>query len=115
MERTVETKFYTVRQNNSEGYYIKNDDVAEYVIVEAIDLPHALSRLNVILKNYRSYCPCCGERWNDYYLKEEDGYKEPRVWGETLGEFKSWQKDAQAIVHYLDSTKYICNLENEKR
>lgn len=111
MGRNIETKFYTVNQNNSGGFYIKNENVAEYVIIEAIDVCHAQSRAEKILENYRSYCPCCGPRWNDSWLSEEDGKETPMIYSEPIKDYLSWVKNAVAIIHYIDGTKEIINLK----
>ena len=61
------SKFYTIYQNNSGGYDIQNEDVDKFVCVEADNVEMAKSKFKEILAPYRKYCPCCGERWNDFF------------------------------------------------
>jgi len=56
-------KWYTVSQNNSGGYFIQNDDVDQYVSVQASTKEEAEEKLEEITSSYSEYCNCCGERW----------------------------------------------------
>ena len=42
MIREINTKFFTFNQNNSGGYFIINDDVAHYLIIEAQNAEEAI-------------------------------------------------------------------------
>lgn len=88
--------FYTLVQNNSGGYFIVNDDVSEFVIIEANSAIEARRRAEEITKNYMNYCPCCGERW-DYDIEIDDGFPKPYIWDETIKE-----EDKGIRIHYLD-------------
>ena len=55
-------KFYTIDQNNSGGYYIKNEYVDYYVSVQASSVEEAEKFLENIVEDYSDYCACCGTR-----------------------------------------------------
>lgn len=111
-----ETKFYMCTQNNSGGYFIKDNNVAEFVCVEARNQKQAYKKFQKILKNYREYCPCCGERWNDYCLlwKHDDyGSDTPTIFGYNYKEIKDeWYKNDEIIIYYADGTKEKYALKN---
>lgn len=62
MKASEGCKFYIYDQNNSGGYFIVNKDVAPYVIIESNSRKYADLLFNEIVKDYSSYCECCGER-----------------------------------------------------
>lgn len=101
------TKFYTSHQNNSGGYLIQNDNVDHWVCVEAKNVEDAQTKFEDILDDYREYCPCCGIRWDDYYLDEEDGEETPCIYGENYKEFNDpfWCRDSAIIIYYANGTK----------
>lgn len=80
MKKELKTKYYKFWQNNSGGYFVNNDDVREYVIIEALDENHA----NSIAEDIGIYfdgvaygmdCECCGDRWyrvNEYDIIKDD-------------------------------------------
>lgn len=103
------TKFYTFNQNNSGGYFI-DDDIAglsEYVIIEALNAKEAWDKLCSVIDSSMedawSYCGCCGERWSNF-IDDEDGNKEPCIYGEPLSEVKKGLFRKDATVHYSDGT-----------
>ena len=71
MKRQIETKYYTFNQNNSGGYFIINDYVAECLIIEAQNVDEAISKMQDITEDYSEYCDCCGERWGEYICESE--------------------------------------------
>ena len=108
MERVVNTKFYTFRQNNSGGYFVSDDTygVSEIVIVEAINAKDAWNRLSDIGDNvsgFWEYCSCCGERWSNW-LDDDDGKDIPMLYDTKIEEAKSSMFNKVAYVHYLDNT-----------
>ncbi|MMZ62859.1 hypothetical protein D1872_250850 [compost metagenome] len=107
MQRTINTKFFHFRQNNSGGYFITNDDVAPNLIVEAMNAKEAEQKMNDITSDYLQFCPCCGERWSSW-IDDDDGTEEPTVWGKSLDECK----DA-TIIHYIDGRKEKVNYKAE--
>jgi len=103
MQRTVNTKFFHVRQNNSGGYFINNDEVAAHLIIEARNAAEAESRMHEITAPFSEYCPCCGERW---YLSEDDddGTDMPTIYGKPAEEYEDWFASS-AVIHYYDGSK----------
>lgn len=101
------TKFYTCRQNNSGGYDIQNENVDKWVCVEAKNVEEAKQKFEDILDDYREFCPCCGARWDDYYLDEDDGYETPCIYGENYKKFNDvfWCRDNSIIIYYANGTK----------
>lgn len=102
-KREVETKFFTVSQNNSGGYFIENEDVGHYVIIEAENAKQAEEKLAEITEEYLEYCECCGERWFTWW-DDEDGKGEPMIYTETVAEYRD-MCGGNAIVYYYDGTK----------
>lgn len=108
-------KFYTLTQNNVSGYLYQNNNVDQFIIVEAVSSSHAIAILPDIIDDYRDYCSCCGPRWYDDYLNDKDGEEEPMIYGEPIKSFNDsfWTKGSKAIVYYLDGRKRILNLEDK--
>ena len=114
----MKTKFYTVNQNNSGGYNIRNNEVDKFVCVEAQNVEQAKNKFKDILRRYREFCPCCGERWDDYYLDEDDGYDSPTIYGDNYKEINDehWCFHSNIIIYYLNGEKEIYDLtQNIKR
>jgi len=110
MDRNIKTKFYTTMQNNSGGYFIVNDDVAQYVIVEARSFSEARRLLEDITEDYSKYCPCCGERWSSWF-HDNDGTEKPTIYGVPLDEVRKEIFRENAIVYYYDGTKKFIEFE----
>lgn len=115
MERTVNTKFWYVNQNNSGGSFDFNEEwgITHFLVVEALDKNHAISILENIVDSYpnRGYdCPCCGFRWN-LYIYEEEGSNEPEVYEMPVADYVKkeslmWMDSGKEVcVHYLDGRK----------
>ena len=104
MERTVNTKFYTFRQNNSGGYFIINDYVAEYLIIEASSPHEAIIKMKDITENYSEFCACCGHRWNGW-IDDEDGKEIPMIYNEDAKTYRSKWDSGEIIIYYYDETK----------
>lgn len=100
------TKFITYHQNNSGGYFHQNEDVDVLVIIEGVDLQQIQSKARAVFQNYRDYCECCGERWDDSWRDEDDMTDEPMIYGESVYECNHWFR-AKAIIYYLDGTKEV--------
>jgi hypothetical protein len=66
-KRTIETKFYTYRQNNSGGSFSQDKNVSMYVIIEAKDASEAdtiAEKVGIYFYGCRKQrdCSCCGDR-----------------------------------------------------
>ena len=98
------SKFYTVFQNNSGGYFINNEHVAEYLIIEAMDEYQFEERLDLITDKYSEFCPCCGERW---YSWDDEGKIAPMIYGDPAEDYINSRRNfsnKEAIIYYLDGT-----------
>ena len=106
------TKFYTCQQNNSGGFNCQDNNVDKWVCVEAHNVEEAQSKFEEIFSEYRDYCPCCGERWFDSMLDEDDAYDYPQIYGEHYKKFndKWWIKGNKIITYYLNGQKEIYDL-----
>ena len=94
--------FYTINQNNSGGYCIVNDKVAEFVSVEANSSQEAEDKLCEIVEDYSDYCPCCGQRWyTDMY--GEKGTEKPMIYDMPYDNCTDtfWNRGS-IVIYYLD-------------
>lgn len=69
-------KFFNFYQNNSGGYFIKDDFVDEKVIIQAKDHHEANDKalslgiyFDGVMKGID--CECCGDRWNEVSRNDE--------------------------------------------
>lgn len=99
-------KFYTVRQNNSGGYFINNDDVGEYVVVQANSPKQAENIVEKIIYDHSEYCECCGERWWVNFDNEDGEDFISNSYGEEIDTKTSfYEKDGKAVIYFLDGRK----------
>jgi hypothetical protein len=108
---TAKTYFYTYDQTNSGGRFHINDQVSEFVIIEATSSKHA----DMIAKEVGIYfngcengsdCKCCGDRWSNAEYTE--GTETPTIYGQPAEEFKNSSvkpDEAYCYIYYLDGTK----------
>jgi len=111
-KRTVETKFYTYNQNNSGGYFIQNDDVRAFVVIEAQNPKEADLKAAEIFDGYDEYCDCCGKRWyfKDDSFFDDEGDDKPEYGGVCIREHVETDKASlifgkSAVIYYHDGTK----------
>lgn len=100
--------FVTFDQNNSGGYFIQNDDVDEYVIIEGNSPKEILDKADTIFDNYREYCSCCGARWSDLWMDENDIEmdQQPLIFGKSVFDFHGgFEKNAKAIIYKSNGEK----------
>ena len=103
--------FITFKQNNSGGYFIEDENVDVFVIIEGDSLKEVLDKASDVFEDYREFCPCCGERWNDDCKNENDLKEEPMIYDESVYEFNdSWYKDSKVIIYRADGTKEIVDI-----
>lgn len=102
------TKFYPFNQNNSGGYFIEDEEVCAYVLIEAHDAEEANRKAGGIgiyfdgCSNGQD-CSCCGDRWSS--VSEDEGTDEPEYYGEPIKEvYKQLFKD-KCIIHYIGGRK----------
>lgn len=95
--------WYEFDQNNSGGYYERDDFVADVVFIQAMSSDQAddIMRDMVDKAHAWNYCECCGERWS-FWRKE--GYEVPTRYDEdvTKGGFELYSKDGYALFHGLN-------------
>ena len=88
--RTVETKWYRFRQNNSGGSFQKP---AVTVYIEAVDATQANARAEDldIYFGGAGDCECCGDRWHHVSEGEYDTLAEEPT--EEVSEWSGWGTD----------------------
>lgn len=62
-------KFYTFSQSNPGGYYINNDKISQYVIIQAENADEANDKAEEIGIYFDGIkkgfdCSCCNDRWD---------------------------------------------------
>lgn len=74
--KTVETRWYTYRQNNSGGRF---KGPALFVFVEALNAAHAnqIAETAGVYFDGEGDCQCCGYRWDR--AREDSGQPEPTL------------------------------------
>ena len=100
--------WYTIDQNNSGGYFIQNEDVNQYVSVQADNEDDARDKLEDITSEYGEYCDCCGERWYLWGSLEEGD--SPTVYGDSLFEKEPSYYRNEFVMHYADGRKFTCKV-----
>lgn len=101
--------FYTINQNNSGGYFIENDDVREYLIIEADSVDEANDKLYDITQDYSEYCSCCGKRWSNF--NEDNGSEEPMIRYIPVDKVEEGVFRHSCIIYYKNGDKRIVKFE----
>lgn len=113
-EKVNKMKFYTYSQNNSGGYFIDNERVCEYLIIEAETVKEANARMEEITADYREYCECCGERWHECW-DEDDGKTYPNIYGVPVERVtKSLFRNKAYLYRHGSDTQEVFVFEEEK-
>lgn len=99
-------KWYSYSQNNSGGSFIENENICEWMLIEANTADEANQIMTDIVDSNDAwdYCPCCGERW-DINMDESDGHDVPSIWEEPISEVLADSFRSRAILYYLDGKK----------
>jgi hypothetical protein len=103
MSNVTTLKWFHFDQNNSGGYFITNDVVAEDVYIQAENAEQAVARAKAIFAPYSAYCECCGERWS-YYVRDKDGYDVPTNYDVPITDMTAGPFRKQAKLHHYDGT-----------
>ena len=87
-------KFYTFHQSNPGGYFIKNEKIDEYVIIQAKNADEANSKAQEIGVYFNCVrkkldCSCCNDRW--YPVSENSGEDSPNIYGDSLSEHSNYK------------------------
>jgi hypothetical protein len=94
--------WFTFSQNNSGGYFIQNDAVDQYVIVQAPSAAKAIEKADSIFAEYSEYCECCGERWCTYFVDYTDGKASPMIYDKPITYAEGGWFREFAILHFWD-------------
>ena len=102
-------------QNNSGGYFITNEDVAEDVFIQASSAEEATKRAEALFENYSEYCACCGERWSTY-AHEDDGTDSPELYGDSIYSAKAQMFHSECRLHFIDGSveAYVYGTDPQK-
>ncbi len=57
-------QWWCFHQNNSGGYFIRNNQVDDFVFVQAKTHKEAVSMVEDAIIENSEWCECCGERWS---------------------------------------------------
>lgn len=76
-------KWFTFNQNNSGGSFHVDENVSEYVIIQAenADQANRLAEKVGLYFDGVGDCDCCGRRWHEVY---DDGTEEPEIYEEKI-------------------------------
>jgi hypothetical protein len=106
---TVDLKWFQFSQNNSGGRFVEDDNVCEYVYIQARNASEAIAKAETFCDNSDS-CDCCGDRWS-FWVNDSDGTDEPMLYGEPIREVKKdWYRE-KARLHHFDGrieTVFFC-------
>lgn len=97
---TIDLKWFRFSQNNSGGYFVENENVCEYVFIQARSADEAVAKAETFCDNDDS-CPCCGDRWS-FCVDDEDVADEPTLYGEPLSGVTKDSYRKSARLHYYD-------------
>ncbi|CQR23787.1 hypothetical protein BN1356_00155 [Streptococcus varani] len=96
--------FYVYRQNNSEGYFVEDENVGIHIIIEAENEEQADVKFDEIIEQkseYTDYCPCCGKRW----CGVDETYENVEVDSIVAERLKQHRYYNEAILYLSDGTK----------
>ena len=105
---SAKTKFFHFDQNNSGGYFVRDDQygICESVIIEAETAKKAFSQLEEIGENVPgmfTFCDCCGERWSDW-LDDSEGTDDPMIYNTPIEKVEASTFRSKCFIHYVDGT-----------
>jgi hypothetical protein len=103
---TVHTKFFRFRQNNSGGFFKKDDaaGIGVSVYIEALnadDANHRAERAGIYFEGCATGedCRCCGDRWMKAY--DDEGEEKP-------GTEMPWDFEDTVFIHHFDGRIERC-------
>lgn len=94
---------YIFRQNNSGGYFIENEVVSKYIVIQATTEEKAIEILADITIGYSEYCPCCGERWSSFTDDEFKGIEEYNNWKNGSGDYNWHSMISDEDIRFYES------------
>jgi hypothetical protein len=106
----VVLKWYHFSQNNSGGYFIVDDEVANDVFIQERNVQAAVSKAEDLFADRSQFCDCCGQRWSTSYIDESDGHPVPMIYGEPYTPGGMFRDEAR--LHYFDGRIEKVNKDN---
>lgn len=102
--------FFMFSQNNSVGELIRDDDVCEFVIIEAPTATDDNDKAESVGLYFDGLgdCQCCGNRW--YKVDDSDSNEEPMIYAEPLDRAGRTLFRRFAILYRADGTKTLVPL-----
>lgn len=98
-EQEAPVKFYEFPQRDNDFDYDINDDLAEFVYIQAPDAVAANEKAQAIGIDFvRGSCPRCGPRW--YLVDELGGYDDFDA-----GLILKYSNSGSLTIHYADGSK----------
>lgn len=94
--------WYEFDQNNSGGYYERDDFVSDVVFVQATNSDEAETIMRDMIDTACAwnYCDCCGERWSFWSVR---GHEVPTRYGKAVSEgVDLFSKDGYILFHGLN-------------
>ncbi len=94
--------WYEFDQNNSGGYFERDNFVADVVFIQAMSADNAEDIMRDMIDNAGAwdFCECCGERWYFYNVK---GYDVPTRYGNPVSEgVDLYSKNGYILFHGLN-------------
>ena len=98
--------FYAYDQNNSGGYCVQDEVIADLVIIEAIDFEQANKIADKKGLFDYDYCECCGARFSHLY-GETRSYKtvdEAIADDYRTNDYPEYKSYPTVRIHFLDGT-----------
>lgn len=95
-------KWFTFSQNNSGGYFIVNNLVDQYVIIQAPGASEAVKKADKIFEDYSDFCDCCGERWCTEFVNDSDGENIAMIYDKPVTHVRAGTFRKSAILHLWD-------------
>jgi|688.fasta_scaffold1316876_1 hypothetical protein len=102
MNNVTTLKWFHYSQNNSGGYFIVDDDVAEDVYIQAPNAAEATERAEALFEPHSQYCECCGPRWSTGWVDDSDGYDVPTNYGTPVTQLTAGHYRKKGRLHYYD-------------
>lgn len=100
---TLPLRWYTFTQNNSGGFFDRDEDLAEVVCIQATSDDEATRKAEKLMfhSNLNS-CECCGDRWNWGYFDAAPN-DTPMLYGQPLLEYdSSYPAGYEYRLHHFD-------------
>jgi len=97
---STELKWFHFHQNNSGGYFVRDENVDEDVYIQALNAEEAIEKAESFMDNSDS-CPCCGDRWH-FWVEDSDGTSEPLKYGEPIANKPQFEMASRYILHFAD-------------